>query len=146
MQAGASARERLKEAAARAWRIQRSEVVAKQGMLSAGGHSGTYAEFATAAAQIKLEQEPAIKQPGQWWLLGQATPRLDVPVKVNGSAQFAIDTRLDGMVYAAVKSCPVPWGRLKRFDFAATHESGRGNRMTIGVDVYQAVPVFGQRS
>jgi len=37
MQAGASARERLKEAAARAWSVPRSEVVAKQGTLTAGG-------------------------------------------------------------------------------------------------------------
>jgi isoquinoline 1-oxidoreductase beta subunit len=119
MQAGASARERLKEAAARAWDVSRSEVVAKQGMLTAAGHSATYAEFATAASQLTLDQEPAIKTPEQWWLLGNPVPRLDIAVKVNGSAQFAIDTRIDGMVYAAVKSCPVPWGKLKSFDFAA---------------------------
>jgi len=122
MQAGASARERLKAAAARAWGVDRSDVVAKQGMLSAGNYSGSYAEFASAAAEITLGEEPAIKTPEQWWLLGNPTPRLDVPVKVNGSAQYACDTRLDGMVYAAVKSCPVPWGRLNGYDFEAIRE------------------------
>jgi len=29
-----------------------------------------------------------------------------------------MDTRLPGMVYAAVKASPVPWGKLKSFDFA----------------------------
>ena len=117
MQAGASARERLKAAAAQAWGVERSDVVAKQGMLSAGNRSAGYAEFAGAAAEITLDREPAIKPPGEWWLLGQPTARLDAAVKANGSAHFSIDTRLEGMVYAAVKSCPVPWGRLASHDF-----------------------------
>jgi isoquinoline 1-oxidoreductase beta subunit len=120
MQAGASARERLKEAAAKAWGVPRAQVVAKQGKLSAGSRSGTYAEFAAAAAQIKLDAEPAIKSPSDWWLLGKDNlMRLDVPTKVDGSAHYSIDTRLPGMVYAAVKASPVPWGKLKSFNFDA---------------------------
>jgi isoquinoline 1-oxidoreductase subunit beta len=120
MQAGASARERLKEAAAKAWGVQRSAVEAKQGVLKAGNRSAPYAEFAAAAAKVQLDQEPAIKKdPKQWWLLGKPTQRLDIPHKVNGSAQYAIDTRVPGMVYAAVKASPVPWGRLKGYNFDA---------------------------
>jgi isoquinoline 1-oxidoreductase beta subunit len=119
MQAGASARERLKEAAAQAWGVERAAVDAKLGMLRAGRRSATYADFATAAAKITLAQEPAIKTRDQWWLLGNSTQRLDIPAKVDGSAAFAIDTRLPDMVYAAVKCCPVPWGKLKSFDAAA---------------------------
>lgn len=122
MQAGASARERLKAAAAEVWNVDRADVVAKQGMLTSGSRSGSYAEFATAAAGITLAEEPAIKKPGEWWLLGKPTPRLDAPVKVNGSAHYSIDTRLEGMVYAAVKSCPVPWGGLRSFDFGAIED------------------------
>ena len=122
MQAGASARERLKAAAAQAWGINRADVVAKQARLSAGMHIADYAEFAAAAAEITLAEEPAIKTPEQWWLLGSPIPRLDVAVKVNGSAQYSIDARLDGMVYAAVKCCPVPWGQLKSYDFDVIKE------------------------
>ena len=116
MQAGASARERLKEAAAQAWGVERSAVIAKQGELKAGNNSASYASFAIAAAEITLDEEPAIKAYGDWWLLGKDLPRLDVPVKVNGSAAYAIDTELDGMVYAAVRNTPVPWGRLVSYD------------------------------
>ncbi|MGY8814498.1 MAG: molybdopterin cofactor-binding domain-containing protein [Gammaproteobacteria bacterium] len=116
MQAGASARERLKAAAAQNWGVDSIDVVAKQGVLSAGNHHAGYAEFVTLAAEIILVEEPSIKTPDQWWLLGNPIPRVDVAVKVNGSAQYSIDTRLEGMVYAAVKCCPVPWGSLKRFD------------------------------
>ncbi|MFT5133162.1 MAG: isoquinoline 1-oxidoreductase beta subunit, partial [Gammaproteobacteria bacterium] len=117
MQAGASARERLRSAAAFAWGVDRVDVVAKQGVLSSGKHRADYAEFVNAAAEISLAAEPSIKAPEHWWLLGTPTPRLDVPVKVNGSAQYSIDTSLDGMVYAAVKCCPVPWGKLKTYNF-----------------------------
>jgi isoquinoline 1-oxidoreductase beta subunit len=119
MQAGASARERLKVAAARAWGVDRSEVIARQGELSAGNHRGTYGEFATAAASVTLDEEPKIKAYGDWWLLGTDVPRVDAAVKSNGSAKFSIDVDLDGMVYAAVRACPVPWGRLTSFDAEA---------------------------
>ncbi len=119
MQAGASARERLKEAAAQAWGVTRDKVEAKQGVLKSGAKSAPYAEFAAAAAKVTLDKEPAIKDPSQWWLLGTGTQRLDIPNKVDGSAQYAIDTRLPGMVYAAVKASPVPWGKLKSFNFDA---------------------------
>src|SRR5690606_15294448 len=63
MQAGASARERLKAAAAQAWGMARHEVTARQGVLSAGNRRATYAELASAAAEIALDEEPAIKTP-----------------------------------------------------------------------------------
>jgi isoquinoline 1-oxidoreductase beta subunit len=120
MGAGASARERLRQAAAEAWGVERSQVEAKLGVLTAGNRTASYGEFAEAAAKVKLDKEPEIKtDPSQWWLLGKPRQRLDIPNKVNGSAQYAIDTRLPGMVYAAVKASPVPWGRLRSYDFAA---------------------------
>ena len=136
MQAGASARERLKAAAAAAWAVERGAVTARQGRLSAGSRSAPYADFAAAAAEIALEEEPAIKTPGEWWLLGRPVPRLDAAVKSDGSAHYAIDTRLDGLVYAAVKCCPVPWGRLLRYDF----ERVKDRRGIIAAVELKAVP------
>lgn len=136
MQAGAAARERLKEAAARAWNVGRGDVSAKQGVLSNGGRHAGYAEFATAAAAISLDREPAIKTPDQWWLLGQSIPRLDAAVKCDGSAHYSIDTRLPGMVYAAVRCCPVPWGRLLSYDF----ERIRDRRGVITAIEFRGLP------
>ena len=135
MQAGASARERLKEAAARAWSVDRSQVEARLGTLKAGTRTGSYAEFATAASEIKLAEEPAIKKPGDWWLLGKPLKRLDVEVKSNGSAVYAIDVQVPGMVYAAVKACPAPWGTLKSFDDKAI----RGRPGILAVTALRAV-------
>jgi isoquinoline 1-oxidoreductase beta subunit len=120
MGAGASARERLKQAAAEAWGVDRSQIEAKLGMLTAGNRTATYGDFAEAAAKVKLDKEPEISiDPAKWWLLGKPMQRLDIPTKVNGSAQYAIDTKLPGMVYAAVKASPVPWGTLKSYNFDA---------------------------
>ena len=118
-QGAASARERLKEAAAQSWNIARSRISAQQGVLSSGSRSGTYAEFATAAASVTLTEEPAIKTPDQFTVIGTSVARLDTPLKVNGSAQYGIDTRIPGMVYAAVQSSPVPGGTLMSYDFDA---------------------------
>ena len=52
MGAGASARERLKQAAAEAWGVDRSEIEAKLGVLTAGNRTATYGEFAEAAAKV----------------------------------------------------------------------------------------------
>ena len=136
MLAGASARERLKEAAAQAWGVDRSAVEAKQGVLRSGNRSGTYGEFASAAAKIKLAKEPVIKTPAQWTLLGKPRQRMDIPHKVDGSAHYAIDTRVPGMVYAAVKASPVPWGTLKSYNFDAI----KGRPGVIAAVELKAVP------
>ena len=56
MGAGASARERLKQAAAEAWGVDRSQVEAKLGVLTSGNRTGTYGEFAEAAAKVTARQ------------------------------------------------------------------------------------------
>ena len=124
MQAGASARERLRVAAANRWHVPVDKVVAKQGYLTAeheeqGTVQGTYGEFAADAAAVKLTEEPKIKAYGDWWLLGKETKRLDVALKTNGTATYPIDVTVPGMVHAAVQSCPVPEGKLVSFDFEA---------------------------
>jgi len=60
MGAGAGARERLKQAAAEAWGVNRSQIEAKLGMLTSGNRSAGYGEFAEAAAKVQLDKEPAI--------------------------------------------------------------------------------------
>ena len=121
-QAGASARERLRQAAAEAWGVALSDVTVENGMLKSGNRSGPFAEFAIAAAGGKLGEEPAIKTPDQFKLIGTSVARLDTAVKVNGSAEYGIDARVPDMVYAAVEVSPVPGGRLVSFDFEAVKD------------------------
>ena len=44
-------------------------------------------------------------------------PRLDTPLKINGSAQFGIDTRLPrNGAHAAIAACPVFGGKVGKVD------------------------------
>ncbi|MEX0814567.1 MAG: molybdopterin cofactor-binding domain-containing protein, partial [Dongiaceae bacterium] len=62
--------------------------------------------------------EVALKKPAQWTLIGKPTPRLDTPAKVDGSAVFGVDVKLDGLLVGTVMACPVFGGRLRTVDQA----------------------------
>jgi isoquinoline 1-oxidoreductase beta subunit len=130
-QAGASARARLVAAAAARWSVAPAECAARSGAVfhDASGRSAAYGELAGEAADVSPPKEPAIKTPEQFKLIGQSQPRLDTPAKVTGAAKFGIDTRLPGMVYAAVANCPVFGGKAKSYDEAAI----KGRRGFIAV-------------
>ena len=117
-QVGASARERLIAAAAGQWAVEPASCTAENGAVvhKATGRSLRHGALAAAAAKIALPQEPAIKTPEQFAFIGKPQKRLDVPLKVNGTAQYGIDTRLPGMVYAAITACPVFGGKVKSVD------------------------------
>jgi isoquinoline 1-oxidoreductase beta subunit len=117
-QAGASARERLKQAAAERWGLPASELTTSQGRVLHGpsGRSLRYGELAEAAAGVTLGSEPAIRTPDQFRLLGTPQNRLDVPGKTDGSATFGIDVRVPGMRYATIAACPVWGGTLASVD------------------------------
>ena len=81
------------------------------------------------AAGISLPAEPAIKTPDQYQLIGKPMARLDTPLKVTGRATFGIDIRLPGMLYAAVRTCPVFGGSVASYDAKAI----AGRRGVVGV-------------
>ena len=120
-QAGASARARLVEAAARQWKCDASECKCEDSVIQhmPTGRKLTYGAVCAGAVAVKLDKEPKIKSPDEFRLVGKATPRLDTRAKLDGSAKFGIDARVPGMVYAAVIQCPVPGGKLKSIDDSA---------------------------
>jgi len=120
--AGAEARERLLLAAAAMWKVPTSELTAKNSVIShtASGRQTTYGAMAHSAAQIALPDPSKIKikGPDQFTLIGTEQKNRDVPLKVTGKAVYGIDVDLPGMLYAAVKACPVFGGKVKSYDFA----------------------------
>jgi isoquinoline 1-oxidoreductase beta subunit len=119
-QVGASARVRLVLAAAKRWGVPEAECEARLGQVihQPSGRRFGYGALAADAAKITPDEEPALKTPDQWTLAGTPKPRLDVPSKVNGTAAYGIDTKVPGMVFAAVRGCPVPGGTVKSVDDA----------------------------
>ncbi|WP_165611351.1 xanthine dehydrogenase family protein molybdopterin-binding subunit [Sphingomonas jatrophae] len=118
-QVGASARERLRIAAATRWGVAPGEVTIAKGVLThaASSRSLRYGEVVADAAKVKLTAEPVIKKPAEWTFLGKASPsKITIPAIVDGSAQYGMDVRLPGMVYAALMQSPVHGGRLKSYN------------------------------
>jgi isoquinoline 1-oxidoreductase subunit beta len=144
LQAGASARERLIAAAAQRWNVSASACEAANSMVThkPTGRSLDYGTLAADAANIKLDKEPTIRTPDQFKLIGKRLARLDTPLKINGSAKFAIDTRVPDMVYAAVAACPVFGGKLKSVDDAPA-KGRRGVSQVVKLD--NAVVVVADR-
>ena len=120
-QVGASARERLKAAAALEWGVPVAEIETKNSVLThkPTGRTLRYGQVAAKAASIKLDAEPAIKTPEQYTLIGSRVRRFDIEVKARAQAVYGIDVRLPGMAYAATKQSPAYGGALKSFDFEA---------------------------
>jgi isoquinoline 1-oxidoreductase beta subunit len=122
--AGAQVREMLITAAAARWAVDRDLVRADKGMVyGPKGLKSTYGELAEAAARMPVPEKPPMKDPKDFKIVGKRTKRVDTPAKVNGTAEFGIDVKLPGMVYAALAQCPVIGGKVKSFDGAAAKAS-----------------------
>src|SRR5262249_4052997 len=119
LQGGASARERLKAAAAAQWKMPLADVNAMNSILT---HTPTRRPFkdSDAAAQtppLKVYKEPAPKPRSEWRLLGKTAPtKVNNPAIVSGTAVYGMDVRLPGMVYAALRQAPAQGGKIKSLD------------------------------
>ena len=51
-----------------------------------------------------------LKTPGQYTLVGQSVPQLDIPPKTNGTAKYGIDAMVPGMLYGKPVVPPVRYG------------------------------------
>src|SRR4051812_41622097 len=117
-QAGASARERLIAAAAKRWNVPASECQAAMSKVThkPSGRTFRFGELAAEAAAIKLDKEPALKRPDQYKFIGRRLDRLDIPLKINGTAKYGMDLEVPGMMRAAIIKCPVFGGTVKSYD------------------------------
>ena len=112
--AGASARMMLVAAAADQWGVDAGQCKAANGAVTGpGGKRATYGSLAAKAAQMEVPREVPLKPSNQFKLVGNTRiKRLDTEAKVKGTAQFGIDTRVPGMLYAAVKMPPLNGGKV----------------------------------
>jgi len=118
--AGAAARDMLLQAAAQKWGVDKSACRAENGVIfhDASKRKLTYGSVAEAASKLPVPQDVPLKDPKQYRVIGKSTKRLDTPAKVDGSAQFGLDVRRPGMLYAVVLRCPVFGGKVASFDAA----------------------------
>ena len=89
---------------------------------------GEIAAFAEVPDKAPKIAPPQLKNRGQFRLIGKDVMRIEVPSKVNGQAQYAIDVQLPGMLYGAVLRAPVEGAGPDRIDDARARESPAWSR------------------
>jgi isoquinoline 1-oxidoreductase beta subunit len=117
--AGAQARAMLVMAAADRWKVDASTLRTENGwVLGPGGQKASYGELVDAASKLTPPKAPTLKAASAFKIVGKPVTRLDTPSKVDGTAEFGIDAKLPGMLYAAITQCPVIGGKPVSFDGA----------------------------
>jgi isoquinoline 1-oxidoreductase beta subunit len=131
--AGAQARSLLIAAAADRWHIAPERCRARSARIENDrGQSFSYGQLAQAAAKLKVPKDIKLKSRADYTLIGTSQRRLDTPGKVDGSAEFGLDVKLPGMLYAVIAQCPVLGGRAQSVDSRAA-EAMPGVRRVLNV-------------
>lgn len=120
-EAGAKARAMLVSAAAAQWQVPTSELTTRDGGVhhAATNRTATYGSLASAAARLPVPDTVTLKSPKDFRLIGQQLPRVDVPAKTNGTAQFTLDVTFPGMLVALLQRPPLFGATVKSFDASA---------------------------
>jgi isoquinoline 1-oxidoreductase beta subunit len=128
-EAGAAARVLLTKAAADRWDVAWETCTVENGVISSGDKKLRFGELVREAALLPLPDPVPLRPAGEGNLIGQDVPRLDLPSKLDGSANFAGDIRLPDMVFAAIRQGPIGETRLKSF------KRGGASKITGFIDV-----------
>jgi isoquinoline 1-oxidoreductase subunit beta len=119
--AGATAREMLIAAAAARWQVPARECRAASSTIThvPSGRAVRFGEVAGAAAGLRPPDYVALKEARDWRLIGTPQKHLDARAKITGQPVYGIDVRLPGMLYAAIRQCPVFTGVPRSIDEGA---------------------------
>jgi isoquinoline 1-oxidoreductase beta subunit len=120
---GAQVRKVLLENAAKHWGVPVAELTTgpnvviheKSGRRLDYGEIAAFAEVPAQAPEVKDEE---LKPASRFRLIGKDVMRIDLPGKVNGTAQYSIDVYAPGMLYGAVLRAPVEGATPDKIDDA----------------------------
>jgi len=123
--AGAAARELIVKAAAKDWDVPKSELTTENSHVihAVSNRKAPYGQFAATAASLKPNLRPKLKSRKDYKLMGTSLPRVDIPSKVDGTAQFGIDAQVPGMKYATVMASPVHGEKILKLDKSGAKET-----------------------
>ncbi len=116
--AAAAARQMLLKAAAQVWNTSPERLQTETGFVIDlnNGRRLSYGELAEAASRETPPDNVRLKELSAQRLIGTNPPRLDTPMKTNGTAQFGIDVQLPDMLFAAVVHSPVSGTKVESFE------------------------------
>ena len=134
--AGASARQMLRQAAAKTWGVPVAEVITEAGILkhSKSGQSANYGEMAVAAANIRVPEEVQLKNINDFKIIGTSKKNVDGKKIITGQPLFGIDTYKEGVLTAMIVHPPAFGMKLKSVE-EATVKSMSGIRDVFTIKV-----------
>jgi len=119
--AGAAARQMLVAAAAEKWGVPVDDCTVSEGIVR---HKRTlkacsFGQLVPLAAKRKPPENPRLKSPAEFRLIGTGVPRIDARAKADGSCIFGMDVVVPGMLVAAVAHPPQFGATVASYDRAA---------------------------
>jgi isoquinoline 1-oxidoreductase subunit beta len=120
--AGATARAMLVAAAATEWNVPPASLTVERGVVrhAPSNRQATFGDLAARASSQPAPDKVPLKDPKDFKLIGQKLPRVDIPGKTNGTAQFTIDVTFPNMLVAVLQRPPLFGATVKSFDATAT--------------------------
>ncbi|MGC1293739.1 MAG: molybdopterin cofactor-binding domain-containing protein, partial [Alloacidobacterium sp.] len=119
--AGAAARLMLVRTAAQQWQVDPASCTTSNGVIShkSSGRTLGYGELIDATSAQSVPQDPPLKDPKDFTLIGKPLKRFDTPNKTDGKVVYGIDAMLPGMKFATLAQCPVFGGKVAHVDEGA---------------------------
>jgi isoquinoline 1-oxidoreductase beta subunit len=138
--AGAAARAMLVQAASQQWQVDASTCSAASGRVihAPSGRTLGYGDLADAAGALPVPQDPPLKNPKDFALIGKPLKRFDTPNKTDGKVVYGIDAMLPGMKFATLAACPVFGGKVAKVDDTAA-KAMPGVQQVLAFDDFVAV-------
>ncbi|MEQ8423413.1 MAG: molybdopterin-dependent oxidoreductase, partial [Cyclobacteriaceae bacterium] len=113
---GATAKQMLKNAAAKQWNVSAEDCTTENGFVVHGSDRLSYGEVASAAATMEVPEEVKLKDPSEFKIIGTDRGNVDIEDIITGRPLFGLDTKKEGMQYAVVLRPPAFGLKLKSFD------------------------------
>ena len=121
-EAGAAARQMLKEAAAQTWSVPVEEITTKGAVLfhAKTNRAGTYGEFASKASGIPIPKEVKLKDVKNFNVVRNSKKNVEGLKIITGKPLFGMDYNQEGMLIAMIEHPPAFGMKLKSFDASQT--------------------------
>jgi isoquinoline 1-oxidoreductase beta subunit len=136
--AGATARQMLREAAAKQWNVPVDEISTESGVLyhKNSGKSAKYGDMATAAAQIPVPKEVKLKNIQDFKIIGKSQGNVDLAKIVTGKPLFGIDTQVKGMQIAMIVHPPAFGLKFKSIQNEAVVSKMKGIKAVFPIKIF----------
>ena len=138
-EAGATTRLMLIRAAAQQWGVSPDECTTglHQVIHGPSGRKADYGQLVAAAAKLPVpaKSEVKFKPRSQWRYIGKGENPYDLRDYCTGKANFGIDAKTDGMLYAVIAHPPVLGGKVKTLDDKQALQI-KGVRQTIAIETF----------